>query len=132
MPAPKKKTPPAGGKAKPEKMGRVTATESEATMKLYKEKKMTSAEARANVARKKAKASSDSKISKNFLKQYNEKQAKRAAGGNAASPRNQREVLLGMGYAEARDSAAAALRGYGSGVKTAARIRLQESKKKKK
>lgn len=132
MPAPKKKTPPAGGKAKPEKMGRVTATESEATMKLYKEKKMTAGEARANVKRKKAEATLYSQQSARALKEYKEKQAKRAAGGTAASPRNQREVLLGLGYAEGRDYAAAALRGYGSGIKTAARIRNQEAKKKKK
>lgn len=130
MPAPKKKVKPAGGKAKPEKMGRTTASETDAAMKLYKPKKMTSAEARANVARKKAKASSESKMSARFLKEYKAKQAKRSAGGNAASPRNQREVLLGLGYAEARDAAAASLRGYGSGIKTAARIKNQKAKKK--
>jgi hypothetical protein len=132
MPVPKKKTPPAGGKANPEKMGRVTASETEATMKLYKEKKMTAGEARANVKRKKVIAAINSQQSARALKEYKEKQAKRAAGGNAASPRNQREVLLGLGYAEGRDAAAAALRGYGSGIKTAARIKNQEAKKKKK
>lgn len=132
MPAPKKKTPPAGGRANPEKMGRVTATESEATMKLYKEKKMTAAEARANVKRKRVIASTSARQSAAALEKYNSMQAKRAAGGNAASPRGQREVLAGLGYAEARDASAAALRGYGSGIKTAARIRNQEAKKKKK
>ena len=131
MPAPKKKVTPAGGTSRPVKQGRTTATESAAAAKLYKPAKVTLKEAQQNVARKKAIASAESKRAGIALKDYNSMQAKRAAGGTAAMPRGKKEVLAGLGYSEARDKAAAALRGYGSGIKTAARLKAQEAKAKK-
>jgi hypothetical protein len=131
MPAPKKKITPAGGSSRPVKQGRMTASETSAAAKSYKPTKVTLKEAQQNVVRKKSIASAESKRAGIALKDYNSMQAKRAAGGTAAMPRGKKEVLAGLGYAESRDKAAAALRGYGSGIKTAARLKAQEAKTKK-